>query len=319
MNHMSVKIKPIALISIAVLSLFLPLLFSRYFLHLTIFMMITAIAVLGLGILGASGQISSAQGAFYGIGAYTCALLCTRLGCSYWVALIAVILIACVVGVLVGLPAIKVSGLYLVMTTLGINEIIYIIMMNSVSFTGGPQGVSQIPPIRFLFFSLDTMKKFYYLAFAMLVIFTFLSNRILKSRLGLFFISIKSSDIASRMNGVNVLKTKLVAFVISAVYGGIAGSLYASYIGYIHPDNFKTDVSVLFLTMSIFGGQRSVLGMICATIILTFATEYFRFIGDYRMIAYGLVLVLGMMFMPEGIGSKIKDFQHRRLVKRGAV
>ncbi len=316
---MSNKTKYIILFAVAGVSLFFPLLLSRYFLHLAIYMMITAIAVLGLGILGASGQISSAQGAFYGIGAYTCALLCTRLGSSYWVALIAVILIACVVGILVGLPAIKVSGLYLVMTTLGINEIIYIIMMNAVSFTGGPQGVSQIPPIRFLGFPLDTMKKFYYLALAMLIIFIFLSNRILKSRLGLFFLSIKSSDIASKMNGVNVVRTKLIAFIISAVYGGIAGSLYATYIGYIHPDNFKTDVSVLFLTMSIFGGQRSVLGMICATVILTFATEYFRFIGDYRMIAYGLVLLLGMMFMPEGIGSKIKNLQQKKWLKKGTV
>jgi branched-chain amino acid transport system permease protein len=176
-------------------------------------------------------------------------------------------------------------------------------------------GISRIPTPEIFGFSLKSMGSFYYLAYAALLLFSFLSLRIYRSRLGLYFITVNNSEIASNMNGVNVVKTKLIAFIISAVYGGVAGALYASYIGYIHPDNFKTDVSVLFLTMSIFGGQRSIIGMICATAVLTIATEYFRFIGEYRLIAYGLVLILGMIYMPEGIGGKLK--RNKTFIKVG--
>ena len=108
------------------------------------------------------------------------------------------------------------------------------------------------------------------------------------------------------MNGIDIVKVKLLAFIISASFAGIAGSIYASYISYIHPENFTTDVSILFLTMAILGAQNSVRGMIVATAILILTTEYLRFIGDYRLIAYGLVLVLAMIYMPDGIGSRLK-------------
>lgn len=303
---MNDKMKMIGTILLFLLLLAFPTFIPKYFLHLVIYIMITSIAVFGLGILGASGQISLAQGAFYGVGAYTSALLCAKLGLSFWASLVLVVLLACIMGLLVGLPTIKVSGLYLVMTTLGINEIAYLVMMNFIPLTGGPQGVSSIPSPELMGISFDSTQKYYYLVFAMFVFFVFLSARILKSRLGLFFIAIKNSEIASKMNGVHVVKIKLLAFIISAAFGGVAGALYANYINYIHPDNFKTDVSVLFLTMAIFGGQRSVMGMICATTLLIIATEYFRFIGEYRLIAYGLVLLLGMIYMPDGIGSKLK-------------
>jgi branched-chain amino acid transport system permease protein len=119
----------------------------------------------------------------------------------------------------------------------------------------------------------------------------------------------KNSDIASKMNGVNVVWMKFLAFIVSAIFGGLSGALYSNYTSYIHPDNFKTEVSILFLTMSIFGGQRSVIGMICATAVLTIATEYFRNIGEYRLIAYGLLLIIGMIYMPEGLGGKHRSLK----------
>jgi len=308
-------IPKIVLAAVLLGALSIPSFTPKYILHLVIYIMIISIAVMGLGILGVSGQISNAQGAFYGIGAYTSALLSVRMGVSFWASLLIVILFACVVGFVVGLPTIKVSGLYLIMTTLGVNEIIYLIMMNNITLTNGPQGVSRIPGPSLFGFTFKSMPSYFYLCYAFLLFFALLSIRIYRSRLGNYFIAVKNSEIASNMNGVNVVKTKLTAFMISAVYGGVAGALYSGYIGYIHPDNFKTDVSVLFLTMSIFGGQRSVVGMLCATTILTIATEYFRFIGEYRLIAYGLVLILGMIYMPEGIGGKF--VQLKNLVKAG--
>lgn len=314
---MKKHIKTIFLVLFLLLASTFPAYLPKYILHIVIYIMITSIAVMGLGILGASGQVSNAQGAFYGIGAYTSALLCVKFGMSFWLSLLFVIAAACIVGLIVGLPTIKVSGLYLIMTTLGVNEIVYLVMMNFISLTGGPQGVSKIPVPKIFGFAFRSMTSFYYLAFIAILFFSILSIRIYRSRLGLYFFAVNKSDIASNMNGVNVVKTKLLAFIISAIYGGVAGALYASYIGYIHPDNFKTDVSILFLTMSIFGGQRSIIGMICATAVLTIATEYFRFIGEYRLIAYGLVLILGMIYMPEGIGGKLK--RNKTLIKVGDI
>jgi branched-chain amino acid transport system permease protein len=304
----------IKVLCLGAILLVLPPLLPKYFIHLAVYIMISSIAVFGLGILGASGQISLAQGAFYGVGAYTSALLCVRLGFSFWSSLIVVIILACIVGVLVGLPTIKVSGLYLVMTTLGINEIAYLLAMNYIALTGGPQGISGIPAPAVFGFAFDSLQRFYYLVVAFFCIFAFLSIRLLNSRLGLFFVAINNSEIASRMNGIHVVKVKLLAFIISAVCGGVAGSMYGSYISYIHPDNFKTDVSILFLTMAILGGRHSIIGMTAATATLIIATEYFRFIGDYRLIAYGLVLLLGMIYMPEGIGSKLKVISSMRKV-----
>ena len=175
----------------------LPALLPKYFLHLTIYIMISSIAVFGLGVLGASGQVSLAQGAFYGVGAYTSALLCVKVGLSFWSSLVAVIIVACIVGLLVGLPTIKVSGLYLVMTTLGINEIAHLVMMNYIPLTGGPQGLSNIPAPMLLGVVFDSVQKYYYLVVVFFLAFAFVSSRLLSSRLGLFFVAIKNSEIAS--------------------------------------------------------------------------------------------------------------------------
>ena len=312
------KLLRIAAAAVILGALALPNILPRFFLHLAIYISIMSIAVIGLGILGVSGQISCAQGAFFGIGAYTYSLLAIRMGMSFWTSLPFVVLLACVVGFVVGLPTIKVSGLYLIMTTLGVNEIVHLIMMNYIALTGGPQGLSRIPAPSLFGFTFNTMSSYFYLSYVFLLFFALLAQRIFRSRLGSFFIAVKNSEIASSMNGVNVVKTKLTAFVFSAVYGGIAGALYAGYIGYIHPYNFITDVSILFLTMAIFGGQRSVWGMISAAAFLTIATEYFRFIGDYRHIAYGLVLILGMTYMPDGIGGMFSQLRNLRKIGKRA-
>lgn len=118
----------------------------------------------------------------------------------------------------------------------------------------------------------------------------------------MYFKALSTSEIAAAMVGLDVVGSKVIAFIISALWGGVAGSLYAHYIGYIHPDNFQLDISVLFLTMAVFGGQSSVMGMLLSTLILTISTEYLRNIGEYRMVAYGLLLLVGMIYMPSGIG-----------------
>lgn len=279
---------------------------SKYLLHLIVYVMINSIAVLGLNILGSSGQISNAQAAFFGIGAYTAALLSLRLNASFWVYMLVVIVVTFIAGFLVGLPTMKVSGLYLIMTTMGINEIVYQVFKNWISLTNGPSGLNRIPAPVIFGFELKNVYSYYYLALVMFIIFVFLTSRIFKSRLGYFFTSIKNNSIAANMNGVNVNGIKLLAFAICSLFAGVAGALYASYISFISPENFTTNVSISFLTISIFGGNGSIPGVIIANAILTFATEYFRVIGEYRLVIYGVLLILAMIYMPNGIGGLLK-------------
>ena len=289
-----------------------PLFGSEYGIHLGVGIAINAIAVLGLGVLGSSGQVSLAQAAFYGIGAYTSSLLAVHFGIPFWIGIVAAAAVAAVAGLLVGLPTIRVSGLYLVMVTLGVNEIVWLVMMNAIPLTGGPSGVLNIPAPRFFGISLLATSHYYYLALAFLVLFAWLTLRVIRSRLGAYFKALESSQLASSMVGINVVRTKLIAFVISAVWGGVAGALYAHYIGYISPDSFRLDLSVMLLIMAVFGGQTSVGGMLLATAVLSAATEYLRVIGNFRMIAYGALLVLGMVYMPRGIGPFLARIRLRR-------
>ncbi len=283
--------------------LLFPILAPNYLIHIGVYVAINSIAVLGLGILGGfAGQTSLGQAAFYGIGAYTSALLAINYNVPFWIGLVAAAVVAGVAGLLVGVPTLRVSGLYLVMTTIGINEIVWLFMMNSTTVTHGSQGVLQIPPPMLGSITVSSGRSYYYLAIVFLAMFLVLTLRIMRSRLGWYFRALSDSEIAASMVGVDTVRSKVIAFVISAVWAGVAGALYAHYVGYIHPDNFKLDVSVMFLTMAVFGGQRSVAGMLLATLVLTGSTEYLRNIGEYRMVAYGLFLLWGMIYMPNGIG-----------------
>lgn len=279
-----------------------PFLFSTYLVHIGVFICINAIAVIGLGVLGGfAGQVSLGQAAFYGIGAYTTALLTTRYDVPVGISILAASLLACIIGYIIGRPTMRVAGLYLVMITIGINEITRLVLLNWIDFTHGPQGVKGIPAPVIAGTNLRNSTWYFYIALAVLVLIILLTQRILRSRIGMYLQALGDSEIAARMIGIDTAGIKTLAFVISAAWAGLAGALYAHYIGYIHPDNFKLEVSVLFLTMAIFGGQRSIPGMLVATVALTSATEYLRNIGEYRMVAYGFLLLLGMIYMPEGI------------------
>ncbi len=298
------KTAKINLFAIGLLAVLLfPILGPKYIVHIGVMVAINGIAVLGLGILGGyAGQTSLGQAAFYGIGAYVSALLAINFGVPFWIGILAAAAVTGLAGLAVGVPTLRVSGLYLVMVTIGVCEIVSLVMMNATEVTKGAQGVLQIPPPMIGSYAIDSPRSFFFLALAMLVLFIWLTLRVMRSRLGWYFRALNDSEIAATMVGINTVRSKVIAFVISAIWAGIAGSLYAHYVGYIHPDNFKLDLSVMLLTMAVFGGQRSITGMLLATLVLTGTTEYLRNIGEYRMVAYGLFLLWGMIYMPNGIG-----------------
>jgi branched-chain amino acid transport system permease protein len=282
--------------------LLLPLVAPEYFLHIAVFVLIYTLPVIGLGFLtGFTGRVSLAQGALFGIGAYTTALLTTRLGWSPLAALVPSVLVTVIVAVALGGSALRLAGLYFVMATIAIQQIIWIVLMNWTELSNGPQGVRSIPSISVGGHSLESTHQFYFLALLFAVGSYVLAKRIIASRLGLYLRALSDDQLAAGSIAVDVTRAKVTALALAAAWAGAGGFLYAHYVRYIHPDMFGLEPSVLFLVMSMFGGYRSIEGMIFATAVLESATEYLRPFGEFRMIIYGLILLLGMMFFPKGI------------------
>ena len=280
----------------------LPAVAPQYVVHISNFVLIYTLPVIGLGFLtGFTGRISLAQGALFGTGAYTTALLTTKFGWAPIATLVPSVVVTVVLAVALGGAAVRLAGLYFVMATIGIQQIVWLVLMNWIELTNGPQGVRSIPSLGAWGYSFETPQQFYFLALGVALVSYVLAKRVIKSRLGLFLRALSDDQLAASSVAVEVGRAKVAALALSAAWAGAGGFLYAHYVRYIHPDMFGLEPSVLFLVMSMFGGYRSVEGMILATAVLESATEYLRPFGEFRMIAYGLVLLLGMMFFPKGI------------------
>lgn len=293
----------------------LPMFAPQYVLHISVFVLIYTLPVVGLGFLtGFTGRVSLAQGALFGIGAYTTALLTTRFEWAPIATLVPSVLVTVVIAVALGGSAVRLAGLYFVMASIGIQQIVWTVLMNWIDLTGGPQGVRSIPPVSIGSLALETTHQFYFLALLFAAISYVLAKRIIASRLGLYLRALSDDQLAAASIAVEVSRAKVTALALSAAWAGAGGFLYAHYVRYIHPDMFGLEPSVLFLVMSMFGGYRSIEGMILATAVLESATEYLRPFGEFRMIVYGLILLLGMMYFPKGILTLI----HRTRPARAA-
>jgi branched-chain amino acid transport system permease protein len=292
-----------ALAALAALPGFAP----QYLVHVANFILIYTLPVIGLGFLtGFTGRVSLAQGALFGVGAYTTALLTTKLGWSPLATFVPSVLMTVVLAVALGGAAVRLAGLYFVMATIGIQQIVWLVLMNWIELTNGPQGVRSIAAIGLGGYELETPQRFFFLALAAAGISYLLAQRVIGSRLGLYLRALSDDQLAASSVAVEVGRAKVTALALSAAWAGAGGFLYAHYVRYIHPDMFGLEASVLYLVMSMFGGYRSIAGMIVATAILESATEYLRPFGEFRMIAYGLILLLGMMYFPKGILTLVR-------------
>ncbi len=291
---------------LAVAAQFLP----PYLVHIGTFIAIYTLPVVGLGFLtGFTNRISLAQGAIFGVGAYVTGLLTTALGWPPIATFVPAVLGAVIVAAVLGGPAMRLAGLYFVMATIAVHQIVWVVLMNWIDLTGGPQGVRSIPPLAVGSLRLETPHAYFYAALLAALVSFVLAHRVLQSRLGLRLRALSDDELASAMSGVPVVRTKVIALALSAAWAGAGGFFYAHYVRFIHPDMFTLEPSILFLTMAMFGGYRSLAGMVIATAALESATEYLRPFGEFRMIAYGLLLVLGMMFFPRGILTIVPDLR----------
>ncbi|MGY4369281.1 branched-chain amino acid transport system permease protein [Bradyrhizobium sp. LB1.3] len=266
-----------------------------------------AIAVFGLSVvLGLCGQINLAQAAFFGLGAYAVGIGTTDLHVSFWLCLVGGCVISLLAGAFLGMSTLRLGGHYLAMVTISFQQIVTLVMINAIWLTHGPDGVSNIGRPD-LFQSSQS-----YLAFcvAMLAIVGYLVWHLSDTKLGRAMRAVRDNELAAGVNGIDVFRTKIYAFALCALLGGLAGGLFAGGFAYVSPDQFSFAESIVFLTMSLLGGVASPIGSAIGTGLLILIPEWLRFLksvpGLYLAI-YGLFVILIIRFMPDGIWGFVAD------------
>ena len=270
---------------------------------------IFVIASIGLDLLfGYSGQISIGQAAFYAVGAYTSAILTTKLGVSVWLGMLAGGVLATIFAALVALPICKLVHMFLALVTIGIGELTHQAIINLPDLTGSFTGVRAIPMPRIGDYVFNA-SSYYYIVLAVVVLSLLVKQRIVDSRIGRAFIAIRENSDAANAMGINVTYYKVVAFACSAAFTGIAGALYAHYIGFISPESFTLDQSVLFLTAVLCGGMGTLVGPIIGAVVITVINEAIQVLGSYQMLVYGIFIVVAVIYVPEGLVGVVKMIQ----------
>jgi branched-chain amino acid transport system permease protein len=283
----------------------MPLLADRYTLHLLILAGIAAMLAVSLNLIfGLAGQPFFAQGAFYGIGAYTSAILAARYGWSFWAAMAAAGTVTSMFAVAIG-PVLRLQGPYFAIATIGVQQMFGAVLLVWTPVTGGPSGITGVPLPWLLWIEIQDLPQFYYLMLVIVLLMTLLSLGIVRSGLGLEMRAVRDDETAARAIGVNSTLVKLIAFAIGAFLAGVAGSFYAGYIGSIDPSTFNIGVSATTIVMVLVGGMGSVFGSIFGALVLTFLPEMLRTAEAFRLIAYGLLLILIILFLPNGVGDVV--------------
>jgi branched-chain amino acid transport system permease protein len=287
-----------------------------YYTDVLVFVAIRGIIACGLCLLlGYAGQISLGHAAFYGLGAYTSGILTTKLALSPWLAIPVGIILAMSLAYAVGRPALRLTGHYLAMGTLGFGMIIYIVFNEFVALTGGPDGLGEIPHLSLLGVKFDNSTSFFYLAWLAALGVLIISLNIVHSRVGRALRAIHDSEIAAQALSVNTPSYKTRIFVLSAAFGALAGSLYAHFVTFLQPQPFDIFFSIKLLMMVVIGGIRNVWGAFIGAAVITFLPEWLTFLEDFDVLAYGAILLVIVMFMPEGLvglGGRLKHLWVRK-------
>lgn len=270
--------------------------FSQYVYRIAVVSVLYAILAMSLNLIaGVAGQISLGHIAFYGIGAYTSALLCVNFGVSVWVGILAAFVLSMLFGLLIAIPTLKLSGGYLAILTMSFAEIIRLILLNWTSVTRGPMGILNIPKPSLFGYTIKSSGAFLYLVLTVAIIVYIGLHNLIHSRFGRNLQALRDDEISSESMGINVYRYKVIAFVISTGVAGVAGALFASYMEFIDPSSFISDESTVILSMVVLGGMGNMNGSIIAAALLTILPEALRSFSDYRMLVYGAVLVAMML------------------------
>ncbi len=287
-----------------------PYLFSAYQTNI----MTTALmyVVLGLGlniVVGVAGLLDLGYVAFYAVGAYSYALLNLHFDLGFWAVLPIGGLLAAFLGVILGFPVLRLRGDYLAIVTLGFGEIIRLILENWNDFSQGPSGIANIP--RPSFFGMEMsfsggITYVYYIVVGLVIITIFFVNRLQNSRLGRAWLALREDEIACQAMGIDKTKTKLIAFSLGAFWAGLVGVIFAAKTTFVNPASFTFLESAIILSIVVLGGMGSIVGVVFGALILILMPEYLRALSEYRMLAFGGILVIMMVFRPGGIISNVR-------------
>jgi branched-chain amino acid transport system permease protein len=304
------KTKPLLSLTISALvvagiPVFIP---NPYYLNVINIIGLNTIVVVGLSLLiGYAGQISLGHAAFYGLGAYLSGILTVTYNFSPWLAMLVALLATGSLALVIGIPTLKLHGHYLVMATLGFNLIINIILIQWDQMTGGPSGFPGIPALAIGSWAFDSDIRMYYLIWFFAFAAIILAFNLVRSRVGRGLRALHGSEAAAASVGVKTESYKVKVFVLSAAYASLAGSLYAHYLTFISPKTFDIFFSVELVTMVIVGGMGSIWGALSGTVFLTPLPLLLHFFDEYKDIFYGLILVLILIFIPEGLVPAIQS------------
>ena len=300
-NHFKI---PLIVVGLILVIIFPMIIGSNYLISVGVKILIYIILASSLNVInGYSGQFNIGQAGFYAIGSYAAGILATRYNFNFWILLIIAGVVTAIAGFLVSLPTRKLSGIYLALVTIGFSEITRLIILNWNSFTGGPMGVKGIPRASFLGIEIKSATNFYYVGLFLVVVTLFIIYRIIHSGVGRAWISIREDVVAAKFLGINTNAMKSINFAVGAFFAGVAGCYSTYYYQYIAPDMFITDEGFNILAMVIIGGQGTIVGPIIGATLVNLITESFRFVSEYRLIVYGLVIILMMWFRPQGIAG----------------
>jgi len=279
------------------------------------FIAIYTLLAVGLNLLmGYAGQVSLGHAAFFGIGAYTSAILTTHFHISPWLAIVAGIILTAAVALLIGIPCLRLKGHYLAMATLGFGWIIYIVFKNWDAVTQGTSGIMNIPNLAIGSFVFASDLSRFYLVWVIVLLVLLLSANLIQSRVGRALRALHRSEDAAATLGVNVARYKIGVFVLSAAYASLAGSLYAHTVNYVSPTQFGFIASVQIVVMVVVGGMASIWGALIGASTITLLVEWLRGMGqvmpqfqEFEIIAHGAILIIVMVFMPTGLTVGLRD------------
>ncbi len=292
-------------LSIFAVLLIMPVVSSMYQTNIMISALLYVMLALGLNIVvGIAGQLVLGYVAFYAVGAYTYALLNQYFALGFWVCLPLGGIMAIFFGLALGFPVLRLRGDYLAIVTLGFGEIVRLVLQNWADVTGGPRGISNIPPPGLFGAKLDLAENsiyIYYLVLAAVLVTILIISRIKNSRVGLALQALREDEIAAEAMGIDITKVKLSAFALGSCWAGFAGVIFAAKTSFINPASFSFMESAMILSMVVLGGMGSISGVIIAAMILILVPEYLRAFSEYRMLIFGMVMVLMMIFRPQGL------------------
>ncbi|MDO5483284.1 MAG: high-affinity branched-chain amino acid ABC transporter permease LivM [Desulfovibrionaceae bacterium] len=292
---------------VALVMLVMPLVGSFYQTNIMISALLYVMLALGLNIVvGLAGQLVLGYVAFYAVGAYTYGLLYQFFGWGFWLCLPIGGVLAVLFGLALGFPVLRLRGDYLAIVTLGFGEIVRLGLQNWASLTGGPRGISDIPRPGLFGLEMDISAStiyIYYLVLTAVVLTIIVISRLKNSRVGLALQALREDEIACEAMGIDITRVKLSAFALGSCWAGFAGVIFAAKTTYINPSSFTFMESAMILSMVVLGGMGSIVGVVIAAMILILAPEYLRAFSEYRMLIFGAIMVVMMIFRPQGLVS----------------